>query len=146
MTTPCIRLHVKVSEIDLDVDNCDVEMLSLPESLPKSVVTVQQLLLKLDFGDGVDVYGVTSLSADKTGPQHVQHEAELSGCEVLEIHEPDPWCRPQRPVRRRRETDSEPRHAGTSLRICLDLAVWSAQNTKCRCHRCCCFCCCHRYH
>ena len=46
MTTACSCLLVKVSEIVLDVDNCDVEMLSLPESLPKSVVTVQQLLLK----------------------------------------------------------------------------------------------------
>ena len=32
----------EVTEIVLDVDNCDVEMLPLPANLPKSVVTVQR--------------------------------------------------------------------------------------------------------
>ncbi|CAE7262924.1 unnamed protein product, partial [Symbiodinium sp. KB8] len=41
MTEQAVYEIETVSEIDLDVDNCDVEMLSLPESLPKSVVTVQ---------------------------------------------------------------------------------------------------------
>jgi len=41
MTEQAVYEIETVSEIVLDVDNCDVEMLSLPESLPKSVVTVQ---------------------------------------------------------------------------------------------------------